>query len=171
LLGYLEDGLSADERQAFALHLEQCPDCRRQLDQQRRIDHLLRQGAGDDVPVPPGLTVRVERRLRAARRRRLAVWAGALAAAVLLAVGVSAWLMRPVPTPEPLPAPATVKVEPPPAPPQVPHRLVAEVTITPAQGLVAVPVPTRDPSVTILWVFPDRQAAVPAMPKLIRSEP
>lgn len=48
MLDYLRQRLNADDAQAFDLHLSQCPDCRWEIDQHRRLDQLL-----DTWQVPP----------------------------------------------------------------------------------------------------------------------
>jgi hypothetical protein len=84
------DELDAEEAAALQQHLQQCPLCEQIADNERRADAALRQ-AMQAVPIPEGLQVRLLARLdvqRDAFYRRLLVRAAALAAAVLLVVGV-----------------------------------------------------------------------------------
>ncbi len=81
---FLAGGLSDVEASDFEAHLADCPVCGRQLDQQRRIDHLLAQEPGQLEPMPLGLVDRVELRIREGNRRRLFRLASGLSAAALL---------------------------------------------------------------------------------------
>jgi anti-sigma factor RsiW len=155
LTDYLDGQLSPEGRAAFARHLDQCPACRLARDEQRGVDDLLRRAAAQDAPVPADLVGRIERRLRAMRRRRAAGCAAGLAAAVLAGVGLSAWLGRPTASTDPATAPTT-PVEPREA---VGRPPVVDVTVTSPAGIVAVPVRSRNSAVTILWVYPIRDAA------------
>jgi len=81
---------SLDERRALTpaarRHAEQCPDCGAFLDASRELEDRLR-AAADLAPAPAG-----------ARRRtpvlRFWRWAGPIAAAACLVLGVSLWLSR-----------------------------------------------------------------------------
>jgi hypothetical protein len=123
------DGDLPDLTPAVEAHLETCADCRERF---QAADDLLTALAVLDGPRPTSLLT--ERLIVAAqrdltRRRRLRHWqlAGALAAAVLLAV----WVARPrpgVPAPAPTPAPdslAVARTDPPAEPPEL-RRSFAE---------------------------------------------
>src|SRR4051812_27711801 len=98
---YLANDLTGDDLVRFTAHLPDCAECRRAVGEHERFTALLAEAVVDRSPVPAGLTERVGRRLRAARRRRIAVAVGALAAASVAVV----WLVgRPTPRPvEPAP--------------------------------------------------------------------
>jgi anti-sigma factor RsiW len=150
---YPADALTPDERQAFVDHLADCAACRQQVDEAERLNRLVAEAVAVGNSVPPGLVGRIERRLRA-RRRRMMVWAGAAAAAVLAAGGVTVWLTRP-PAPPVEQAVTPRPTEKPPAqvtaaPPRV------EVTVTSPEKTVARPVKTRNPAVTVVWIYPSR---------------
>ncbi len=147
---YLAHDLIGDEHTRFVAHLPDCPECRRAVREQQRLDDLLMEATAELEPVPAGLTGRIERRLRAARRRRVAAALTALVAAV-----AGLWLFgRPAPRmDDPRPPLAQVPSEPP--------RPAARVRVTfPARAnLLAVPVPTDSPNVTALLVYPSRRPA------------
>lgn len=94
--------LPADDTQALAAHLAECPECGPWAEAERRSDEKLAL-AMLDVPVPAGLQDRLLRRLHVERDaiyRRWAVRAAGIAAAFLLAclVGYTAWFnKRPAP--------------------------------------------------------------------------
>jgi hypothetical protein len=160
LAGYLEDGLTADELQAFTDHLPHCPGCRQATEEQRRLDQLLERASLQSSPVPAGLVERLERRLRKAQGRRRAAWVSGLAATVLMAAGVRVWLTRSPSFPERPVDPPVAQVTP--APPEKATRPLVQVRVTSPDEVVAVPVPTRNPTVTILWLYPARRPAVPS---------
>jgi anti-sigma factor RsiW len=88
---YVDGELSITESAAFEQALGACPECRRRLESTRTVRNLLR-----ELPVEPApdlLRRRVERAVTAARageRREGMRWA-AIAASLLLAVGIG-WL-------------------------------------------------------------------------------
>ena len=85
---YLCGWLSPQQAADFEAHLAACPACREQSTLQRQLDRLLAEGTAAIEPVPVVLVRRIERGVRAARRRRLLSWAGAAAAGILLALGL-----------------------------------------------------------------------------------
>lgn len=89
--------LDAAEAAALQQHLQQCPLCEQIADNERRADAALRR-AMQDIPIPEGLPVRLLAKLDAQRDafyRRLLVRAAALAAAVLLVVGLGWYATAP----------------------------------------------------------------------------
>src|ERR1700732_3273191 len=96
--GYLGKWLTEPERVAFAAHLEGCPQCQKAMGEQQAITRLLAMALTSEAPVPAGLSERVEKRMRSARRRRLAgqlAGLAGLAALLALVCGVALWLRRP----------------------------------------------------------------------------
>jgi hypothetical protein len=161
LAGYLEDGLTAAELQVFTDHLPHCPGCRQATEEHRRLDQLLERVGLQSSPLPAGLVDRLERRLQKAQRWRRAAWVSGLAAALLVAAGVGVWLTRAPSLPErPVDPPVTRAA---PAPPEKVIRPLVQVRVTSPDEVVAVPVPTRNPTVTILWLYPARRPAVPKL--------
>jgi anti-sigma factor RsiW len=168
--GYLGRWLSEVERAAFEAHLASCAECRQAVGEQAHLDRLLARAAEQLQPVPAGLIDRLDQRLRQASRRRRA-WVAGFAAAVVLAVGLALWAWKPPAGIDELPEAPAVEQAPRPEPELPPAK--AEVTFTPASPVIAVPVPTSDPTVTIVWVYPavlpDIGAADP-IPKPERSD-
>lgn len=162
--GYLGDALAPNELEAFVAHMDDCPSCRQALAEQRRLEQLLNRATLASSPVPAGLVDRIEDCLLAARRRRIATWSVGLAATVFLGIGATLWFMRS--TPELVNERQLTQVVPVPAadvavtPPRV------EVTVTSSSEVVAVPVPSRNPNVTILWMYPTRHASARDKPSL-----
>lgn len=150
LSGYQDDWLAAEERAAFRDHLADCPSCRDAVGECERIDSLLRR-ADEAAIVPLDLAVRIDREARLRRRRRKALMAGAgvaLAASVALAL----WLgTRPDVIQESPPSrvpPETALAQPAPAVPSV------RVTFSQSSGVIAQPVKSDNPAITIYWVYP-----------------
>jgi len=155
---YLEDALATGERQKFVAHLEHCAECSRKIDEQRRLEELLKRATMQSMPVPGDLVERVERRLLRKTRRARVAWVSALAASVVLALGVTAWIVRSLPRGQ-----AVAKGLSADTPLEVPEEIVAtnapaRVAVTSPTEIVAVPVKSRDPAVTIVWLFPTRHS-------------
>ena len=160
---YLCGWLSPDEAAGFEAHLAACPTCREEATLQRQIDRLLAEETAQIEPVPVALAGRIERAVRAARRRRLVGWAGAVttAAGIVLAVGL--WAAqnlffprddgRPmahtpaVPTDAPEPSAPFARSEPPSAAP-------VRVTLVDPSSAILVPIESHSPNVTLVCVYP-----------------
>lgn len=169
---YLGGWLSQPQRERFAAHLADCPECRRECQQQQRIDVLLAQGARCPESVPGELVERIEREVGRFSRRRQLQWAGGLAAAALLVLAVGIGVAtRPPGTPsEPRPMvrrPSQPVVQEAPSGP-VPE----EATKSPPEVHVALGDPssailvrkqTAAPNVSIVWIYPTAKRA-PAEP-------
>jgi anti-sigma factor RsiW len=136
MLGLLE----AEARAAFASHLASCTCCQRELELQRRIDGLLGQAA-DLEPAPP-LGLRFQRRLRVQRYVRWGALAGLLLAA--------AWFTWPRVEPRNGGAIATAPMGAGPAP--------AKVSVQLSGNVIARPMESNDPRVTIVWTYPVLEA-------------
>src|SRR5262245_25317921 len=137
LADYLARDLGEPDRARFEAHLADCPDCRRAVGEAQRLQGLLAAAVSELEPVPGGLVERVGRRLRRARRRRIAAVVGALApaAAVLWLVSRTA-----PPRVEPEPPPPGADGQPdPPAPGGAAVEPAAQVRVTfPADANVVV---------------------------------
>src|SRR5947208_10702566 len=79
---YLAGVLGDADRARFAAHLPDCPECGRAVSEHESLAALLSEAVARLDALPAGLSERVGRRVRAARRRRLAAATAALAAAV-----------------------------------------------------------------------------------------
>jgi hypothetical protein len=164
---YLAHGLSDAERAEFAAHVADCPACRQSVQDQQRMDQLLVQATIQLQAVPAGLTRRIEQRLLTARRLRFARWAAGLAAAISL-MGITAWLLTREPPVEVLPyVPIVEAPSPRPAPEMPDPRSLVRVAFPPQAAVLAVPMKTENPNVTIIWVYPTVPTA--AEPKAIPS--
>jgi anti-sigma factor RsiW len=150
--GYLGRWLSEPEQVAFEAHLADCPECRQFVQEHLYLDRLLARASEQLQPVPAGLVDRLDRRLRQAGRRR--AWAAGLAAAAVLAAGLGVWAWKPRAAIDELPDAPVVKPTPRPDPEHPAVLAKAEVTFSAAAAVIAVPIPTSDPTVTIVWVYP-----------------
>ena len=168
---YVAHDLAAPECARFEAHLALCPACRRRVEGERFLDSLLTEATSG--PVPADLSERVRCRLTAARRRRLAAGLATLAACALLCVLAGQWLVnRPPPTPAPDEKAQVNKT------PAEPAPAVAQVHVTfgdPARVL-AVPVASDSPRVTVFQVFtglrePDNAEQTQDIPNPERSDP
>lgn len=89
LVGFLYEELDADERIAMELALEQCPECRRELDAMRAVANAYDNLPRPEFPEKRTLDLIREARLAADARRsasRAPLWLGSLAS--LAAIGV-----------------------------------------------------------------------------------
>ena len=186
---YLAGCLSADDSARFEAHLADCPACGEEVAHQRRIDRLLARGAGGRDPAASSLVDRIERRIRSLRRRRVTRVALGLSAAVAAAVAVGVWLIprddAVAPGPHPPLGPRRVAEEPIESEPEgpiesdpegheaaPPTELASEserrvrVSLADPSEAILVRVPTSNPNVSIVWIYPSmkraRAAAEPA---------
>jgi hypothetical protein len=151
---YLAHNLAEDERAAFAGHLPDCPACRQAVGEQEQLDQRLRAATALLESPPADLVARIEGQLRAARRRRLTAWAAGLAAVIALAC-VTGWLFtREPPGDGSSPVPIVEAPAPPPQPESPDPRSLVRVTFQPEAEVIAVPLKTESPNVTIIWVYP-----------------
>ena len=160
---YLLDGLSEEEASAFEAHLAGCSTCRDELEHQRRIDGLLAQGTGRFEAVPRWLIDRIEGRVHRSARRRVVRLAGGLSAAALAVSALAVWLtvggLGPGNNRQPLvhervePGDDGNQVDPPGGPTPRPQP-VASVSIADPSAAILVPVETKQPNVSIVWIYP-----------------
>jgi len=153
---YLEGALATDERRLFVDHLRHCADCLRKIEEQRRLEELLQRATRHATPEPAGLVERIERRLQRQARRRSLVWVSGIAASLMLALGVAAWLQRLASSSHEQPETSVNRTAETIALPPAAERPLARVTVTSSGQVVAVPVKSRDPAVTIVWLYPAR---------------
>jgi anti-sigma factor RsiW len=136
---YLLDLLPATERQAFAEHLERCARCSAELAVQRRVDQLLAQAA--EVEPAPALRLYVAGGIGSRRRWR---WAGV--GAVAAGVALAWWNWSRVSSPSTTVASKARPVVDQPPRPAVVVRL--------GDNVIAQPIESSDPRVTIVWTYP-----------------
>ena len=160
---YLLDGLSAEEASAFEAHLSGCSTCRDELEHQRRIDRLLAQGTGRFEAVPRWLIGRIEGRIHRSARRRVVRMACGLSAAALAVSALGVWLTigglgtgnnrQPLVHERAEPGEDGNRVDPPGGPTPRPQP-VASVSIADPSAAILVPVETKQPNVSIVWIYP-----------------
>ena len=157
--GYLGKWLTEDQRAEFEAHLATCLDCRRAVQEQQQLEHLLTRAAAVSMAVPADLSERIERRLRQVQRRRSLAWATGLAAAGVLVCALAAWLLTQRTPIEKATPPPMAAVQPRPSESKPDPRSLVHVTFQPPSDVIAVPQKTDNPSVTIIWVYPTIKAA------------
>jgi len=166
--GYLAGWLSDDERAGFEAHLAGCRVCRREAEEQRRIDRLLAEGAGRLEPLPPSLMGRIEGQFRSTGRHRLIRRALGLstAAAIMLAVGLW-YTLQDVGMPRGPERIAEKPIEPvageheaaPPPPLAFDDQSPVRVKLADPADAILVPLETDAPNVSIVWVYPTLKPA------------
>jgi hypothetical protein len=149
--GYLGLWLTQAERWEFEAHMAACAHCRQAIQDQATITHWLLERS---PAVPPLLMPRVERKVRAARRRRLVAWGAGLAAAtILLGYLVAEFMPRTGDAQLATTSDMESARE-----PVLPTASV-QVTFPPSAEVIAVPRKTDNPRVTIIWLYPTVQTA------------
>jgi anti-sigma factor RsiW len=160
---YLCGWLSPEEAARFEAHLAACPACQEESASQQQIDRLLAEAAAWAEPVPASLMLRIKRRVLAVRRRRLVAWACAVAAAVAVVLTFGLWATQRsisgrsdrspvaespiISADSPAPAIASGALE-----PQTPASV--RVALADPSSAILVPVESRSPNVTVVWVYP-----------------
>jgi anti-sigma factor RsiW len=159
---YLGNDLSGLEREAFQSHLEGCPQCRQAAEEQERLNQLLLRATTQLNPFPAFLRERVEQRLRSARRRQLLRGIAAFAAVLLVALGLAAWQLTYRYAADISPALPSAGASQPAPPPGHDPRSQVQVTFPPRVEVIAVPLPTASPNVTLIWLYPTEATTMPA---------
>lgn len=152
----LDGELPAHLRAVLDAHLRACADCRerhRQIAAIQTAVHGLAE-ASDQMHAPmPSIDF--------VRPRRLS-WRSGLAAAAVVALCFGTWLMAnrlhsnaPAPAPQIVQAPPTIGPVEPQAAEMSPPKQRPNVTVSfsNADDVIAVPVETENPNVTIIWVY------------------
>jgi len=153
---YLCGWLSPDEAADFEAHLAGCPACQEECAVQRHIDRLLAEGAARIEPVPVLLPGRIERGVRAARRRQFG-WACSLTAAAGIVLALGLWgapaVFFPRDDGRPMAQRPTDPVHA--AEPFVPQPVAAaRVTLVDSSSAILVPIESHSPNVTVVCVYP-----------------
>jgi hypothetical protein len=156
---YLARALAPANRERFEDHLADCPACGRAVAKAAALDNLLASAVALE-PVPDGLVAGTERRLRAARRRRLTAWAAVLstAAALVALASVGFHGRRITEAPVEMAKAPTNRTPTPREPATAPSRTqppdAVAIAFRPTDRLIGIPVPSASPRVTILWIYP-----------------
>jgi len=187
---YLLGWLSPDEAAAFERHLAGCPACGREREVQRSIENLLGSGEAFSEPLPLGLIDRIRDGLQADQPRPSGrrAWVLAVAASVLvlaLAGGLTLGRWSPrgqqqaaVPSQpqqgvasapdnlsprEPLPEESTPNRAALAVPAAArPHPGPARVALADPSAGIVVPVATKNPNITMVWIYPTIKPAAPS---------
>jgi hypothetical protein len=151
---YLLGWLTAEEAAAFKRHLADCPACRREQALQQAIDARLAKIRESPDAIPSRLVERTRKGIRAARRRRALCWAAGVAAAAAVVMAVIIGRFRPQDFGRP--EAQDVSALPSPAPSNAVEQLTASSRVKladPSAGIV-VEYKTRDPNISIVWIYP-----------------
>jgi anti-sigma factor RsiW len=150
---FLAHDLSGDEKQRFVDHLTVCPRCRDAVAEFRRMSERLVEAVQRLEPIPSALASRVALRIQIVRQRRFAIAAVALAASIAL---FAFWLQPD----HPATPPASRDLGP------ILASNASPVRVTfPAHNVIAVPVKSESPNVTVLMVYPVLQSESPSNPE------
>jgi predicted anti-sigma-YlaC factor YlaD len=156
--GYLFGWLASPLREAFERHLAECVECRRAVREHAMLCSQLTQAVEQTQTVPPDLGQRVAGRIREESIRRRFLWlARGLAAAAVILFVFATWQgagnrVAELAKPEPTLEVGDAKTEPP-ATTSAPHPN-APAKIRVLSRAIALPVETKNPSVSIFWIYP-----------------
>lgn len=142
---YLDGELDAAARSRFEEHLAACDSCRQMVALDRRIGATL---AAAQPVAPRGLKERIDRRLRRAQFHRAAQRSALLAAAAAL-IAVGFWAsQRREQGESPIQPPVAVTAKP-----------AVRIRFADEDSVIAMPLKSKNPRVTIVWVYPAVRAA------------
>jgi hypothetical protein len=161
---YLLKDLAPEVESSFAAHLTDCDSCRLAIEQETRINGLLKTAA-DTIPVPPGLPAQIQRDWQRRTQKRWAKTGGLIAAG--LVIGLLGWSLlsriSPVETPpnepvaeESLPAPRSVRSIAPkdPSPEVVDKKPASPVRVEFPEEILGLPIDSGEPDITLIQLFP-----------------
>jgi anti-sigma factor RsiW len=162
---FLDAELSPAESDRFEAHMHVCEKCQEAVNQQRWINSLLAsQGRLELEPVLAALSGSVRNSISRRRQARLVACGLAAAAALMVAVGWTAVLNRQVTIPEVNQIVETsIRDDEPSTSPSLKGRGIAEApraTFVAGPDVLAVPVASRHPNVTIVRVYPTYQSSL-----------
>jgi Putative zinc-finger len=146
---YLAHDLAGVGRDEFVAHLAGCAKCRASVDGVESLSSRLRTACERLDPIPAELAANISERIDARRWRRRALAAIALAASIGF---MAFWLSRDGETP----AIGPKAISPPIASAAPPVRVTF-----PNKKLIAVPVESESPNVTVLLVYPNLRTQPP----------
>ncbi len=149
---YLDRALSAVDEAAFVGHLASCPACRRSVEEEEQVRHLLRCAVAELEPAPEGLAEQVGNRVRSSKRRRIVRLTVGMSAAAAVVVAIGVWHVI-----GQRGADERISVHQPPTPAlgaQLDPRKEVEVVVPQSDNVIAVPLETSRPNVTIVWLYP-----------------
>lgn len=156
---FLDGELSPGDGARFETHLASCPTCREAIDEQRWIDGLLRGPSSAPLETPvPALAVNLRAAIAGRRRKWLAACGLAASAAALLLIAVG-WTVSQNQQAHVALGPA-VSEEPEPT-----------ATFVGGPDVIAVPVESDLPDVTIVRVYPVYEPDYPAQFSLDQTSP
>ena len=160
---YLEESLPGESVEVLVRHLNDCPECRRAVEEQQHMEVLLRRAVMQDSPTPPRLVEAASEwkclSSESVQRRR---WRSGLLAwlqpccwgweRLSGGIGQLCRLKGRMKT-------AVADVSPTLVAENIPPRSRVYVTATSPKGVDVVQLPSSTPNVSIFWLFPNRQVA------------
>ena len=150
---YLLGWLSEPEAAAFESHLASCAECRKQQEVQDRIDHAAERARNHPDPPRRCSSLSFTGGCEPRRTRRLVrIACGLAAAALLLVLPWRSWFSERGGTGvSPVAQSSTGKM---PEPPVAPAIQEPRVRLVDPSSAILVPMPSKNPDVTIVWVYP-----------------
>jgi len=171
LSNYLNGELSASDRVDFDDHLPTCPDCRVEVDADRRLRSLLQDASTMLEVIPPALAERFQRHAHAARQQpqsdRSNVSLRKRTTAVMIALSTLAlcvFMLARTPTDDTQPE-SVVQSDSNPARGTVDDAAAENESsgmprVVLSEDFIGVPIKSDQPNVTILLVYPKHRTAV-----------
>jgi hypothetical protein len=159
---YLLGWLPPDEAAVFERHLAVCPACHREQTLQRAVDARFAKISESLDVIPSGLVERTRKEIHAARRRRAWRWTLSLAASAAVIWVVIVTQFRPGDFGRPEGQGISA------APPKIPSGADGQwtvsslVTLTDPSAGIVVESKTRDPKISVVWIYPTVKPPAPA---------
>ena len=145
---YLDGDLPEIEHLDFEAHLAACDTCRRTVELDRRWGNLL---ASANPIAPPSLTRNIAGAVERGRRLRIARASALIGLAAGLTLAVVRWNVdRPrVPVARTDDPPASRPIA------SAGQRPEVHITIAPESRLLALPLESKNPQVSVVWLYPE----------------
>jgi anti-sigma factor RsiW len=147
---YLSGDLSAEDDARFVAHLDRCPNCREDVDQQHWIDGLLQSPVGIQFERAPAKILESLHESQTRHRRGVLFTACGLAAAAALVIALNPIITRTREAPAPPTATNDVASTHAPHPPAA----IEHATFVSTSESIAIPLESPAADVTVVQVYP-----------------
>lgn len=155
---YLAGELTESDRAAFEVHLARCSECAEAVASEQRLNDLLVKAVSRTSTDRDALVRGIEKRIHRTRQIEAVKWASGIALAIV-AVAIAlpiAWQSATTPSPETNPKQAQAPRDPDsPFPNNRPAvETIVEVPPQNRDDTLMVTMPSTNPKVTIVWLYP-----------------